>query len=364
MEVAEIGRKKINQSVRHQQQHGELRKNQHRDARLIDESEKMVEELQQQMFYIGRKIPEKQLNLGSAKSKASYRLDYGWSYGEKMIYRNSVLDRKKMELEKLTFTHGACRDKKAVLYFSSGREPEVNIHNLNCRMLHEARSIGEERLFLNMANKKKHSNSGSSLKELDQQVKFISLAIRPSIRPYSLFYLFILVFTFNHLCCIGIGRICSLLTSIDNLFVPSYSGYVFLMSLFQSTQICWLGHDLVMKWRLNSTSDRDETRRKLMELVLEREQLFRDAPVKGFLWNSLPSTTNLRKQIQSLEKSKEKRIKAISERRKEIESHKRELRKAENEIKSLRKTLERIRQKKQKALQTLSLLKESLQEPL
>ncbi|KAH0921241.1 hypothetical protein HID58_021259 [Brassica napus] len=255
--VAEIGRKKINQSVRHQQQHGELRKNQHRDARLIEESEKMVEELQQQMFYIGRKIPEKQLNLGSAKSKASYRLDYGWSYGEKMIYRNSELDRKKMELEKLTFTHGAYRDKKAVLYFSSGREAEVNIHNLNCRMLHEARSIGEERLFLNMANKK-HSNSGSSLKELDQQVKFISLATRPSIRPYSLFYLFIL----------------------------------------------------------------------------------------------------------SVEKCKEKRIKSISERRKEIESHKRELRKAENEIKSLRKTLERIRQKKQKALQTLSLLKESLQEPL
>lgn len=69
-----------------------------------------------------------QLNLGSAKSKASYRLDYGWSYGEKMIYRNSELDRKKMELEKLTFTHGAFRDKKAVLYFSSGREAEVNIH--------------------------------------------------------------------------------------------------------------------------------------------------------------------------------------------------------------------------------------------
>ena len=48
-------------------------------------------------------------------------------YGD-LIYRNSELDRKKMELEKLTFTHGAYRDKKAVLYFSFGREPEVNIH--------------------------------------------------------------------------------------------------------------------------------------------------------------------------------------------------------------------------------------------
>lgn len=32
-----------------------------------------------------------------------------------------------MELEKLTFAHGAYRDKKAVLSLSSG-EPEVNIH--------------------------------------------------------------------------------------------------------------------------------------------------------------------------------------------------------------------------------------------
>lgn len=62
MEIAEIGRKKSNQSVRHQQQHpGELRKQQHRDARLIEESEKMVEELQQQMSYTGRKYLEKQV---------------------------------------------------------------------------------------------------------------------------------------------------------------------------------------------------------------------------------------------------------------------------------------------------------------
>lgn len=73
-------------------------------------------------------LKKNQLDIGSAKSKlASYRLDYGWSYGD-LIYRNSELDRKKMELEKLTFTHGAYRDKKAVLYFSFGREPEVNIH--------------------------------------------------------------------------------------------------------------------------------------------------------------------------------------------------------------------------------------------
>ncbi|KAF2558981.1 hypothetical protein F2Q68_00013197 [Brassica cretica] len=328
MEVAEITRRKTNQRVRHQQQPGELRKQQHREARLIEENEKMVEELQHQMFYIERQIPEKQLNLDYAKSKArcTYTLDYGWSYKEKMIYRNSELDIKKMELEKLTFAHGAYRDKKAVLYFSAGREPEVNIHhgysqNLNYRMLHEARSMGGERRLLNMANPNKHSNSGSSLKQLDQQVTFINF----SIRPYSLFLPF-------HCCCCWY-------------------------------RICWLGHDLLMKWRLNSISDLDKTRKKLMELEMEREQLFRDAPVKGFLWNSLPSTTNLRKQVQALESSKEKRIKVISW-KKEIDLYKSELRKAENEIKSLRRTMEKIRQKKQKALQTLSHLKESSQEPL
>ncbi|KAF8061188.1 hypothetical protein N665_1212s0014 [Sinapis alba] len=192
-----------------------------------------------------------------------------------------------MELEKLSFSHDAYRDKKAVLYFSSERKPELNIHNLNYRMLHEARSMGGERRLLNMANPNKHSNSVFSIKELDQQ-------------------------------------------------------------------ICWLRHDLLMKWRLNSISERDETRKKLMKVAMAREQLFRDAPVKGSLWNSLPSTTNLRKEVQALETSKEKRIKVISERRKEINSYKGELRKAENELKSLRTTMERIRQKKQKALQTLS----------
>lgn len=63
MEVAKITRRKTNQRAQHQQQPGELRKQQHRDARLIEENEKMVEELQQQMFYIERQIPEKQVHL-------------------------------------------------------------------------------------------------------------------------------------------------------------------------------------------------------------------------------------------------------------------------------------------------------------
>ncbi|CAF1924839.1 BnaC05g08360D [Brassica napus] len=293
MEIAEIGRKKSNQSVRHQQQHpGELRKQQHRDARLIEESEKMVEELQQQMSYTGRKYLEKQLDIGSAKSKlASYRLDNGWSYGD-LIYRNSELDRKKMELEKLTFTHGAYRDKKAVLYFSFGRESEVNIHNLNYRMLHEARSMVGERHLLDMANTNKYSSSGSSHKKLDQQVTFVSLL--------------------NH-------------------FVVAINA-----------------HD----------------RKKLAELEIEREQLFLNAPIKGSLWNSLPSRRLLWLYENRFSQVKREGLKKISERRKEIDSNKRELRKAENEIKSLRKTMERIRQKKQKALQTLSHLKQSSQEPV
>ncbi|KAL1222842.1 hypothetical protein V5N11_022149 [Cardamine amara subsp. amara] len=262
------------------------RKHQDQSTGLKEEIEKMVEDLQQQMFYIERKIPEKKLHLDNAKSKASYTLDYGWSYGEKWIYKNSELDRKKMELEKLTFAHGAYRDKKNVLSFSSG-EPEVNIHNLNYRMLHEARSMDGERRLLNMMNPNKHSNSGFSLKELDHQI--------------------------------------------------------------------WrLTHDLLMKWRLNSVSEREKVRKNLMELVMEREHLFSNSPIKRFLWNSLPSTMDLRNQILTLETIEEEKRKVISKKRKEIETNKRELRKAKNEIKYLRNTMVKIRQQKQKALQNLS----------
>lgn len=52
-------------------------------------------------------------------------------------------------------------------------------------MLHEARSVGEEKRLLNMVNPNKHSNSGFSLKELDQQVEFIYLLRFIIIRTYS-----------------------------------------------------------------------------------------------------------------------------------------------------------------------------------
>ena len=49
---------------------------------------------------------------------------------------------------------------------------------------------------------------------------------------------------------------------------------------------------------LSSISDQRTDRKKLAELDIEREQLFLNAPIKGSVWNSLPSTMALRKQIQ------------------------------------------------------------------
>ncbi|CAH8256320.1 unnamed protein product [Arabidopsis lyrata] len=64
----------------------------------------------------------------------------------------------KIELDKLTFAHGACPDKK-------------NVHNLNHRMLHGVHDMDAERYLLKMFYSKKHKESGSPLKKLEQQDK-------------------------------------------------------------------------------------------------------------------------------------------------------------------------------------------------
>lgn len=38
-----------------------------------------------------------------------------------------------------------------------------------------------------------------------------------------------------------------------------------------------------------------------MDLVMERDQLFINSPIKGFLWNLLPSPMDLRNQIQVID---------------------------------------------------------------
>ncbi|CAH8354964.1 unnamed protein product [Eruca vesicaria subsp. sativa] len=102
---------------------------------------------------------------------------------------------------------------------------------LQYRMSHEARRMGGKRRLLNMPNPNNHINSGSSLKELDQQ-------------------------------------------------------------------ICLLNYRLLSQWRLNKLSDRDETRKKLTELVMEREKINREVPGKTSQWNSSPFLRDLRKQIE------------------------------------------------------------------
>lgn len=58
MEVGETGRKKISQNVGHHDLVGPKR-NQHHYAKSIEENEKMVEEMQQQMLKIEKYLMEK-----------------------------------------------------------------------------------------------------------------------------------------------------------------------------------------------------------------------------------------------------------------------------------------------------------------
>ncbi|VVA90898.1 unnamed protein product [Arabis nemorensis] len=137
-----------------------------------------------------------------------------------------------MVLDKLTFANNAYRDKKVVVSFSSG-EREINIHNLNHRMLHEAHSMGGERRLLKMLNPNNDTDSGFSLKQVEQQV-------------WKLYY---------------------------SIKWPQYNN-------------------------ITSTSDGETNKRTLKEFVWERDQVFVNAPSKASLWNALPSTKDLRMQIQ------------------------------------------------------------------
>ncbi|KFK43381.1 hypothetical protein AALP_AA1G118700 [Arabis alpina] len=242
MEVAKSGRKKTDRNLGHQDLVGPKR-NRYRHVKSIEENEKIVEEMQQQILRIERKITEKKLVHEKATSRLNYNLRYRWS-GENDEHFQSDCP-KKMVLDKLTFANGAYRDNKAVLSFSSG-EREINIHNLNHRMLHEAHSMDGERRILKMLNPNNDIDYGISLKQVEQQMGKLYYSIK----------------------------------------WPQYNS---------ST----------------NTNNGETNKRTLKELEWKRDQMFVNAPSKASLWNALPSTKDLRIQIQAVEARDEEKRKMV-----------------------------------------------------
>ncbi|CAH8338845.1 unnamed protein product [Eruca vesicaria subsp. sativa] len=291
MEVTKTSRKKTNGNVGRLDLNEPKRRNQYSFLKSIKENEKMVEEMQQQMLEIQRKITEKKIYHEKAISTLKYNMRSGWIYNEKWAwieddqytYQSDCL--KKMELDKLTFANNAYRDKKAVVSFSSGKR-EINIHNLNHRMLHEAKSMDGERGLFKMLNP---SEDEFSIKQIEDQMWKLQRWIQ----------------------------------------WPEYNNNP-------------------------GTMDREECERKVKELEWEKHQGFVNAPCKASLWNSLPSTKALRNQIQAMETRDEEKRKMVLVRRKKIESKERKIKKAEKEIKSMNKMMEMILSRKQRALETIS----------
>ncbi|KAF8108092.1 hypothetical protein N665_0115s0099 [Sinapis alba] len=283
MEVTKTSRKKTNVGPK---------RNPYSFSKSIEENEKMVEEMQQHILQMERKITEKKLYHEKAISGLKANLRYGWIYNEKWARiedeRGFPYCSKKMELDKLTFSNNAYRDKKAVISFYSGKG-EINTHNLNHRMLHEAQSMDGERRLLKMLSPSKDDGSEFSLKEIERQMW----------DPYS--------------------------------------------------RAKWPGYN-----HKPSTMEVKECERKLRELESKRDQVFVNAPCKASLWSSLPSTKVLRNQIQAMEVRDEENRKVVLVRRKKIESKERKIKKAEKEIKSMTKMVEMISKKKQRALEAIS----------
>ncbi|KAJ4867015.1 hypothetical protein Rs2_51441 [Raphanus sativus] len=289
MEVTKTSRKKT--FVGHQVL-DKPKRNPYSLLKSIEVNEKMVEDMQQQILKMERKITEKKLYHEKAISGLKDSLRYGYIYNEKWgridDERSFPYCSKKMELDKLTFANNAYRDKKAVISFSSGKR-EINTHNLNHRMLHEAQSMDGERRLLKMLSPSKDDDSEFPLEEIERQMW----------QPYS--------------------------------------------------RVRWPGHT-----HKPSTMEIKECERKLRELERKRDQLFVNAPCKASLWSSLPSTKVLRNQIQAMEVRDEENRKVVLLRRKKIESKERKIKKAEKEIKSMNKMVEMISNRKQRAMESIS----------
>ncbi|KAL0651194.1 hypothetical protein Bca4012_093885 [Brassica carinata] len=176
MEFTKTSRKKTNGNGGHQILNDHKR-NPCRFSKSTEENEKMVEEMQQQMLELKRQIIEKKLYHEQAISRLKYNMRPRWIYINEVwlsieddLYPYFRLEcPKKLELDKVTFANSAYRDKKAVISFSSGRR-EINIHNLNHRMLHEAQSMdGERRLLKKLNPSKDDDDSLVSFKQIEEE---------------------------------------------------------------------------------------------------------------------------------------------------------------------------------------------------
>ncbi|CAG7899966.1 unnamed protein product [Brassica rapa] len=251
MEVKKANRKKTNEHVGRRDLNEPKSRNQYSFSKSIKENEKMVEEMEQQMLQLERKITEKKMYHEKAISTLIYNMRFGRIYNEKWArieddqysFQSDCL--KKMELDKITFANNAYRDKKAVTSFSSGKR-EINIHNLNHRMLHEAKSMDGERSLLKMLNPSKDDDSDFSINQIEDQMWELQRWMK----------------------------------------WPEY-------------------------YNNPGTMDREECERKVKELEWEKYQVFVNAPCKASLWNSLPSTKVLRNQIQAMETRDEEKRKIV-----------------------------------------------------
>ncbi|KAF3496352.1 hypothetical protein DY000_02054687 [Brassica cretica] len=208
------------------------------------------EPLESSVFYKKRILSK--MYHEKAISTLKYNMRFGRIYNEKWArieddqysFQSDCL--KKMELDKITFANNAYRDKKAVTSFSSGKR-EINVHNLNHRMLHEAKSMDSERSLLKMLNPSKDDDSYQfSINQIEDQMWNLQRWMK----------------------------------------WPEY-------------------------YNNPGTMDREECERKVKELEWEKYQGFVNAPCKASLWNSLPSTKVLRNQIQAMETRDEEKRKMV-----------------------------------------------------
>ncbi|MBA0555408.1 hypothetical protein Golob_025588 [Gossypium lobatum] len=291
----------------------------------IQQATKSLTCLNEQLFRITKAIHEKQF-----EERQAYNRLYDLNYKEKG-FRSMWADKGKQmaalkrDLDKLTFANGAYKER------SINTQGKINSHNLCFRMHHETGNMVKEKKLLKEVNagQKGLNDSGPSVvEEISDRCEFACMMMRTHhVRTHMMR---------------TIGAI--------------------------TTEIWRLRWDIRRNYFIPRPAirvDEQQVLKEINELKWARDKAFANAPVKGKIWNSLPSKNVIKQQIKAMEEAlNEEDRKQHMQIRGEIEVVKREINGVKKSIASLKRQLLDVRRKKGEAYKEASEIREFFERDL
>ncbi|MBA0855618.1 hypothetical protein Goshw_016473, partial [Gossypium schwendimanii] len=239
----------------------------------IQQATKSLTCLNEQLFRITKAIHEKQF-----EERQAYNRLYDLNYKEKgfrsmWTNKGKQMAALKRDLDKLTFANGAYKER------SINTQGKINSHNLCFRMHHETGNMVKEKKLLKEVNagQKGLNDSGPSVVE--------EISDRVSVFEYLY----------------DIVHGCNVLVRLHDDANPSRANSYDVNYVVITTEIWKLRWDIRRNYfipRPTIRVDEQQVLKEIKELKWARDKAFANAPVKGKIWNSLPSKNVIKQQIK------------------------------------------------------------------